>query len=596
MPPRQVRPGLTQHRHKQRRPPCLGVRLFGLLGRRIDSGLSDMVPSTTGPQRPRATTSNAGVTALGQGFCVRYGVRQLWSTMSVYTSAEPAIDIPQTHLTEYVLQRATDLADKTAFIEGTTGRTLSYGALATAVRALAGGLAERGVGPGTTWALMAPNLPEYAIAFHGLSLSGATVTTLNPTYGPSELAHQLKDAGASALITINLFLPVAKQAMAEAGIEEVFLIGDGDAPSITTLFGAPMTEPPVLDYADHVVALPYSSGTTGFPKGVMLTHRNLVANLVQSHAHLGLREDDTIFAVLPFFHIYGMTVLMNLGLSTGVTVVCVPRFDLPQMLELVQTHRITRLYLVPPIVLALAKHPIIDNYDLSSVTEIFSGAAPLSGDLAEAAGKRLDCSIGQGYGMTELSPVSHAVKRGDYRNGSVGTLLPNTEARLVDPDSGDDVATGHPGELWIRGPQVMKGYFGNEGATAATVDAEGWLHTGDVATVDADGHFAIVDRLKELIKYKGFQVAPAELEALLINHPEIADVAVIGVPDDEAGELPKAFIVRAPGSTITEETVKEAVSSQLASYKQIRMVSFIDAIPKSASGKILRRQLRKPIL
>ncbi|MFT6144364.1 MAG: 4-coumarate--CoA ligase [Myxococcota bacterium] len=514
--------------------------------------------------------------------------------MSVYASAEAPIEIPNIHLTEYVLQRADDLADKTAFIEGTSGRTLTYGTLANAIRALAGGLAARGVGRGTTWALMAPNLPEYAIAFHGLALCGATVTTLNPTYGASELAHQLKDAGATAVITIGMFLPVAKEAMVKAGIDEVFLIGDGDAPSITTLFGAPMTEAPALDYAEHVVALPYSSGTTGFPKGVMLTHRNLVANLVQSHAHLGLEEDDIIFAVLPFFHIYGMTVLMNLGLATGVTIVCVPRFDLPQMLDLVQTHRITRLYLVPPIVLALAKHPIVDNYDLSSVIEIFSGAAPLSGDLAEAAAKRLGCAMGQGYGMTELSPVSHAIKRGDYRSGSVGTLLPSTEARLVNPESGEDVAIGESGELWIRGPQVMKGYFGNDSATAATVDDDGWLHTGDVATVDADGHFAIVDRLKELIKYKGFQVPPAEIEALLINHPGVADVAVIGVPDAEAGELPKAFIVRAAGSTITEDAVKQAVSSQLASYKQIRLVEFIDTIPKSASGKILRRELRQP--
>lgn len=514
--------------------------------------------------------------------------------MTVYASAESPVDIPQLHLTEYVLQRAGELADKTAFIEGTSGRTVSYGKLAAGIRALAGGLAARGVGPGTTWALMAPNLPEYAIAFHGLALAGATVTTLNPTYGASELAHQLKDAGATAVITIGMFLPVAKQAMDEAGIDEVFVIGDGDAPSITTLFGEPLTEAPALDYAEHVVALPYSSGTTGFPKGVMLTHRNLVANLVQAHAHLGLGQDDIIYAVLPFFHIYGMTVLMNLGLSTGATIVCVPRFDLPQMLELVQTHKITRLYLVPPIVLALAKHPIVDNYDLSSVVEIFSGAAPLSGDLAEAAAKRIGCAVGQGYGMTELSPVSHAVKAGDYRIGSVGTLLPNTQARLVDSESGKDVAPGEAGELWIRGPQVMKGYFGNDSATSATVDSDGWLHTGDVATVDADGHFAIVDRLKELIKYKGFQVPPAELEALLVNHPGIADVAVIGVPDDEAGELPKAFIVRAPGSTITEDEVKEAVSSQLASYKQVRQVEFIDAIPKSASGKILRRELREP--
>jgi 4-coumarate--CoA ligase len=510
----------------------------------------------------------------------------------VFRSSRPDVEIPETPLTAVVLRHAERLADKLAFIDGSSGRTLTYGALAHAIRAFAGGLKARGVGPGTTWALMAPNLPEYAVVFHGLAHAGATVTTLNPTYGPSEIAFQLKDAGASAIVTVQPFLDVARAAAEEAGIDEVFLIGDGDAPPVTGLFGEPLVDPVAVTPADDVVALPYSSGTTGFPKGVMLTHRNLVANLAQIQGHMDLGEDDVCFAVLPFFHIYGMTVLMNYTLAVGCTVVCVPRFDLPQMLGLVQEHRITRLYLVPPIVLALAKHPIVDQYDLSSVKEIFSGAAPLSGELAEAAANRLGCEVGQGYGMTELSPVSHAVRLGDYKAGSVGTLLPNTEARLVDSETGEDVGPGARGELWVRGPQVMKGYLNNAEATAATIDADGWLHTGDVAEVDEDGHFAIVDRLKELIKYKGFQVPPAELEALLINHPGVADVAVIGIPDDEAGELPKAFVVRASGSDLTAEAVQAYVKDHVATYKQIRLVEFIDAIPKSASGKILRRELR----
>lgn len=512
--------------------------------------------------------------------------------MSIIKSPFPDVDIPETTITEFILRHAERLADKPAFIEGSSGRKVSYGQFAGQVKALAGGLAARGVGPGVTWALMAPNLPEYAVVFHGLVWAGATVTTLNPTYGAEEIAFQLRDAQAKAIVTIGLFLETAKAAAAEAGIDEIFVIGDGDATSFTTLFGDALETPAKVDVAEHVVVLPYSSGTTGFPKGVMLTHHNLVANLAQCQAHLDLAEDDVCYAVLPFFHIYGMQVLMNFALACGATVVTVPRFDLVQMLELTANHGITRLYLVPPIVLALAKHPIIDQYDMSSVRQVFSGAAPLGGELAESVAARLGCEVAQGYGMTELSPVSHAISPGDYKAGSVGTLVPNTEARVVDPDTGDDTAPGQPGELWIRGPQVMKGYFSNSEATAATIDAEGWLHTGDVAVVDEDGHTFIVDRLKELIKYKGFQVPPAELEALLITHPSVADVAVIGVPDDEAGELPKAFIVKTPGAELSLDILQAFVGEHLATYKQVRLVEFIDAIPKSASGKILRRQLR----
>lgn len=513
--------------------------------------------------------------------------------MATFESKVPSIDIPTVSITEHVLRHAERLADRAAFIDGPSGRTVTYGALAKQVRCLAGGLKAKGVGPGTTWALMSPNVPEYAVIFHGLAYAGATVTTLNPTYGAEEIAFQLKDSNATAIITVGLFLETAQAAAKEAGIEEIYLIGPGDAPSFSTLMGEPLGAQVKQDLKEDVVVLPYSSGTTGFPKGVMLTHHNLVANVEQTAAHISLKEGEVIFAVLPFFHIYGMQVLMNFGLATGATIVTAPRFDMVQMLELTQKHAITRLFLVPPIVLALAKHPIVDQYDLSSVKQIFSGAAPLGGEIAEAAAERLGCEVAQGYGMTELSPVTHAVADGDYKEGSVGTLVANTQCRLVDPESGQDVGVGDRGEVWVRGPQVMLGYLNNEEATKLTIDDEGWLHTGDIGVVDDDGHFFIVDRLKDLIKVKGFQVAPAELEALLINHAEVQDVAVIGVPDESAGELVKAFVVRTPGSAIGEDDVKAFVSDRVATYKQIDLVEFIDAVPKSASGKILRRELRE---
>jgi acyl-CoA synthetase (AMP-forming)/AMP-acid ligase II len=516
----------------------------------------------------------------------------------IYSSDHPASTIPAVSVTEFALRHAVRLHDKVAFIEGVTGRTLTYGDLAHQIRSLAGGLAARGVGPGTTWAIMAPNQPEYAVVFHGIAYAGATVTTLNPAYGAKEVAFQLQDCEATVLVTVEAFLPVAREAAAQAGVDEIVVIGpaegDTDSTPLASLFGEPLTEQVPVDLATHVVALPYSSGTTGLPKGVMLTHRNLVANLVQTEGHMSLGPDEVAYAVLPFFHIYGMQILMNLMLGMGLTVVTVPRFDLVAMLTLTQQHKISRLYLVPPIVLALAKHPIIDQFDLASVKQIFSGAAPLGGELADAAGTRLGCSVAQGYGMTELSPVSHIVRDGEYKSGSVGTLIADTEARIIDPESGEDVTEGAPGELWIRGPQVMLGYLNNAVATAETIDADGWLHTGDVAQRDAGGHFEIVDRLKELIKVKGFQVAPAELEALLVTHPEVADVAVIGVPDEESGELCKAFVVRAPTSSVEADEIKGFVARHVATYKQISVVEFVDTIPKSASGKILRRVLRGP--
>jgi 4-coumarate--CoA ligase len=324
----------------------------------------------------------------------------------------------------------------------------------------------------------------------------------------------------------------------------------------------------------------------------MLTHRNCVANLAQSNAMLEYHEGEVALAVLPFFHIYGMQVLMNGLLAEGVTVVTMPRFDMEQALSLIQEHGVTQFYAVPPIVLGLAKSPLVDQYDVSSLRKIFSGAAPLGAELADEAAARVGCVVVQGYGMTELSPISHATVGTDVKPGSNGVTAPNTMCRIVSPE-GVDQGVDEEGELWIKGPQVMKGYLNNPEATAFTIDEDGWLHTGDVARIDADGHMYIVDRVKELIKYKGFQVPPAELEALIVTHPAVADVAVVGVPDVEAGELPKAFVVLKPGADATAEDIQEFVAEHVASYKQIRLVEFTDSIPKSASGKILRRQLRE---
>ena len=509
----------------------------------------------------------------------------------IHTSPLPGVEIPDSPISAFVLRPAAETPDKVAITDG-GGSSYTYAELSDAVHRMAGGLQARGFGPGSTLGIMAPNVPEYAIAFHAGAVAGGTITTINPTYGAEEVRFQLRDARASLLLAVPMFLEVARQAIEGTDVTEIFVMGEADgADSLVFLFADPIGQVPV-DVHDHVVVLPYSSGTTGLPKGVMLTHHNLVANICQMDHVLDYQGEEAALAALPFFHIYGMQVLMNGLIANGVRVVTMPRFDMGDALGLVQSEKITRFFAVPPMVLGLAKSPDVDNYDLSSLKQVFSGAAPLGADLAGEAATRVGCEVVQGYGMTELSPVSHSTVEGQSRPGTSGVAVSNVECRIVDPESGEDQPVGERGELWVRGPMVMKGYLNNDEATAATIDADGWLHTGDVAIIDEAGHYSIVDRLKELIKYKGFQVPPAELEALLITHPAIADVAVIGVPDEEAGELPKAFVQLAPGASITLDEVQELVGGHLVGYKQIRLLEEVDAIPKSASGKILRRELR----
>jgi acyl-CoA synthetase (AMP-forming)/AMP-acid ligase II len=509
----------------------------------------------------------------------------------IYSGPYDDVDIADVDITSFVLERAEELGDKPALIDGPSGRTITFAELRSGVRALASGLAARGFGKGDVLAIYMPNLPEYAIAFHGTTAAGGIATTMNPLYTANEVRHQLEDSGAKLLVTIGLFLDAAKEAAEAAGIgDEVYVVGDGDAKPFTDLLGDPAQAPEVdIDPAEDLAVLPYSSGTTGLPKGVMLTHRNLVANMTQTRATIEIGDDEVVIGVLPFFHIYGMTVIMNLGLREGGTIVTMPRFDLDQFLDLIESHGVTRAYVVPPIALALAKHPAVEGRDLSSLRLIMSGAAPLGSELQQQVADRTSAPVVQGYGLTETSPVTHTLTPDKGKPGSIGPPIPNTECRIVDPESGEDVAIGERGELWIRGPQVMKGYLNNPDATAATVDDDGWLHTGDVAVVDEEGNFEIVDRLKELIKYKGFQVPPAELEALLITHPKVQDVAVIGVADEEAGELPKAFVVAA--EDLDEDELMSWVGERVAPQKKIRIVERIDEIPKSPSGKILRRVL-----
>src|SRR5713226_1629027 len=525
------------------------------------------------------------------GLPARY--RERFCNKMIFRGPYPDVTIPEVSLTDFIFQSANGIQDKPALIEGLTGRAWTYAQLADSVRRTAASMAKKGFRKGDVFGIFSTNCPEYAIAFHAVAMLGGINTTLNPLYTAEEAAHQLTDAGAKFLVTAPKFVEKAHDAARHSKIKQLFVFGEAEgATSFASLLESDGEVPHVkINPKEDLVALPYSSGTTGLPKGVMLTHYNLVANMCQMDGLDYFHRDDTLLCVLPLFHIYGLVVVLNMGLHLGATIVTMPRFDLEQFLGLIEKYRVTLSHIVPAIVLQLARNPLVGEHDLSSLKMIFSGAAPLGERLSRECMQRIGCSIRQGYGMTETSPVTHSspADPAKMKLGSVGPPAPNTECKLVDPGTGGELGPNQEGEVWVRGPQIMKGYLNNAEATAGTIDADRWLHTGDIGYADEDGHFFIVDRVKELIKYKGFQVAPAELEAILLTHPAVSDAAVIPCVDDEAGEVPKAFVVTK--AEISAEAIMEFVEERVAPHKKIRTVEFIEQIPKSASGKILRRVL-----
>ncbi len=508
----------------------------------------------------------------------------------IFRSPYPDVAIPDVPLTTFILRHAERLANKPALIDGASGRMLTYGELAEGVRGVAAGLARRGFRKGDVFATVCPNVPEFAFAFYGVALLGGATTTLNPLYTAAEMHRQLADSGARFVLTVPERLATVREAVAGTRVEEVFVLGEaeGAAPFRTLLqYNDPLPSA-AINPAEDVVALPYSSGTTGLSKGVMLTHRNLVASLLTRLPLLPAPEEDTVVGVSPFFHIAGLSHL-NSALHAGATLVLLPRFDLQTFLGVLQEFRATRVSIPPPVVLELSRNPIVAEYDLSRLGLILWGSAPLGDVVTRACRERLGCRVKQIYGLTEGSGGTHAVPIADEdRHGSAGPPLPGTEYKIADI-TGVALPPGQRGEVCLRGPLVMKGYLNQPEETAHTIDDEGWLHTGDLGVADEDGWLTVVDRLKELIKYKGFQVAPAELEAVLLAHPAVANVAVIPSPDEEAGEVPKAFVVLHGEATAAE--LMAYVADNVAPYKKIRRLAFVDQIPKSASGKILRRLL-----
>ncbi|KAI2050096.1 hypothetical protein LOZ43_004989 [Ophidiomyces ophidiicola] len=560
-------------------------------------------------------------------------------------SSFPPLEIPDVDIWTLLFNRKDKKypGDKVLYQDADTGRSYTY----DQVRSLT---LDFGKGLKATWdwkkgdvlAIFSPNTIDIPPVIWGTHWAGGVVSPVNPAYTADELAFQLRGTKARVIATQISCLPTAIEAARKVGIPEdrIILIGDERHPtakykhftSIQNISRAIRYAKTKINPGKDLAFLVYSSGTTGVPKGVMLSHKNIVTNIHQMSAgeenNLTWNggadgKGDRLLAFLPFYHIYGMllakrssklsltfvglTCLVHNAVFSGLHVVVMAKFDIERWCSHVQNYRITFSYIVPPVVLLLTKHPIVDKYDLSTLRMMNSGAAPLTHELVESTYARIKCGIKQGYGLSETSPTTHALSWNDWRRriGSVGKLLPNLEAKYMtspeDDSAPQEVPIGQVGELYVRGPNVFMGYLDNPAATAACISPDGWFRTGDVGYEDEEGFLFITDRVKELIKYKGFQVAPAELEGLLTDYEAVQDAAVIGIESEEHGsEVPRAYIVPnpkiiPPGRRTPEEAAKIAqwLQGKVAPHKRLRGgVRFVDEIPKSVSGKILRRVLK----
>jgi acyl-CoA synthetase (AMP-forming)/AMP-acid ligase II len=513
----------------------------------------------------------------------------------IFTSPHADLPIPPVPFHEFVLCHATELGEKPVFIDAETGRSFTYRELVRDVYRCAGALAARGLRKGDVFALLLPNIPEFATAFYGVLAAGGVITTLNPLYTANEIAHQLEDSGAKYLLTLPQLVENAASAAAQQPLREIFVVGEGSgAMSFNSLLQSNCAPPSVcIRPREDLAVLPYSSGTSGKPKGVMLTHANLTAGVLAAITAIPHGPGTIELGILPFFHVAGMVCILHSAIKAGHTLVLLRRFEPECLLRTIQNHKIQTAPLVPPLVVALAKYPVVEGFDLSSLKFVGSGAAPLGADVQRECSNRLRTPVIQAYGMTEAAGVTQASSvEGLKKNkpGSVGPCAVNIQCKVVDALT-RELGPHERGELWLRGPQVMKGYLNNPRATVESLDSEGWYHTGDVGYADEDGYFYIVDRLKELIKYNAYQVAPAELEEILLAHPAIAEAAVIAKLDPDAGEVPKAFLV--PQKPVTAQEILDFVAARVAPYKKIRYVEFVEQLPKSPAGKLLRRVLRE---
>jgi acyl-CoA synthetase (AMP-forming)/AMP-acid ligase II len=503
------------------------------------------------------------------------------------------LEVPsQATILSMIAAAAERYPDRPALVDSTSGRATRYEELIDKVRRLASAFRARGAGPGSCIAVHGPNSADGVIAALGMAAAGGAFTGANQAVTAVELSRLIEITCARFLVTTLPLLATAREAASRAGAPELIVL-DGKSDGTIALSQLLDGVSPLNDFTvgpETVAMRPCSSGTSGLPKAVELTHRALAAAALQVRAATGMRQDDTLLAVAPLFHIMGTAFFIGAGLTLGASIRVMPHYRLEPFLDAIERSGVTFLVATPPIMQALADHPAVSNYDLRRVRLIVCSGAATSAEVEKKVARRLGTVVTQAFGMTEMSgPIAFNPPQAP-RPGSCGILVPSTEARIVDPNIDADKGAGEIGEIWVRGPQMMRGYFANVEATRAAFSPDGWLRTGDMGFFDADGYLHLVDRLKELIKVNAYQVAPTELEALIVSHPAVVDAAVLGRPDERTGEMPVAFVV--PRSQIEANELITWVAARVAPYKKIQAVEFVDQIPRSPAGKILRRVLK----
>ncbi|XP_059160345.1 uncharacterized protein LOC131943957 isoform X2 [Physella acuta] len=529
--------------------------------------------------------------------------RRLLSTAAVIPSHLPDMHIP-TNLPfhQYIFDRCQLYGDTTALEDFLTGRKYTFLDLKEKSIKVASALTRKGYRKGDVVLAFTPNTIDFTVLMLACAATGLWFSAANPAFTAEELSRQLLHSRSKAVFTVPALASHVRQALLTPlnCVKDLFVFGEcpGFQPFQSLIDDDGKAFPDVdINPVEDVFTLPYSSGTTGMPKGVMLTHYNCLANCLQVMQSFPVGPGECGLGLLPLYHIYGMMVVQFSVIQGGAALCYLPKFEPEIFLRCLHEKKVNVLHVVPPLLVFLCKQPLVERFDLSSLRRLLCGAAPLGEALTLEFTRRFDNKIQvlQGYGMTETAPVTNLDTTSTP--GSIGNTTANTVGKIVDVASNQALGPGEVGEYCVKGPQVMKGYFKNKKATDDMIEPDGWLHTGDIGYYNKDGLVFIKDRLKELIKYKGSQVPPAELEALLLGHPDVQDVAVIGVPDDQAGELPKAFVVRKPGSNLTEKEVARFVEERVSHTKKLRGgVQFVEDIPKNPSGKILRRVLREKYL